>query len=727
MSDISTQKKSGFINKAIKKFNQSSFEIIFFSLTFLVLSVMAVTAFSYYKNSRAILSLTEDLIDQINNRVIQKTTSYLFTAVDMTELSSKVAGEGSKTLLDNPGLNSLMINILILHPQLTMFNIGNERGDFLQQKRMNDGTIATKTIDRSKKEPIVKWKYRNDIGQIIKEEITQEKYDPRERPWYIGAKEKYTSDEKKKLFWSDVYIFNTGKIPGITASAPVLADGKLMGIFGLDIPLIEISNFLEDLRKEIQDKKFGKTAIAFIVNSKGDLVAYPDVTQPMIKEGEDKFRSRKVVELEVNPPIVQESYKHFAETKETKFTIEIEGKRYIASYKQFPDTFEKDWTIGLVVPEDDYIGAIKETNKLNLTISIVILGIAMGLALILNRIKKALNARNEFIKNTFGRYLSDDVVTSILESPKGTSLGGEKREVTIMMTDLRGFTSISERLSAEKCVNMINNYLDVMTDVILKYNGTIDEFIGDAILVIFGAPILRDDDAARAVACAIEMQLAMKLVNEKNKQDGLPEVVMGIGLNTGEIVVGNIGSHKRTKYGVVGSNVNLTSRIESYTVGGQTLVSQRTLDACGGIVRVDDQFEVMPKGVKNPIIISEVGGIGGEYNIYLPEKKEIVLHPIKKKIQFLFTILAGKHASTDVHIGYITKMNGKEAEIEAPISVEKLNNVKVVLADENGKELANDLYAKVTKNISESPKVIFRVNFTSVPTEVENVFKEIQK
>ena len=714
--------KPGLISKIIKKFNQSSFEIIFFSLTFLVLSVMGVTAFTYYKNSRAILSLTEDLIDQINNRVIQKTTSYLFTAVDMTELSSKVAGEGANSILDNQGLNSLMINILILHPQLTMFNIGNERGDFLMQKRGTDGTIATKTIDREKKEPKVTWKYRDQSGKIIKEETVKEDYDPRKRPWYIGAK------EKQGLFWSDVYIFSTGKIPGITASAPVHgADGNLMGIFGLDIPLIEISNFLEDLRKEIQDKKFGKTAIAFIVNTKGDLVAYPDITQPMIKEPNGDFRSRKVIELEVNPPIVQNSYKHFSETKETKFTFETEGKRYIASYKKFPDTFEKDWTIGLVVPEDDYIGAIKETNDLMLTISIVILCIAMGLALILNKIKKALNARNEFIKNTFGRYLSDDVVTSILESPKGTSLGGEKREVTIMMTDLRGFTSISERLPAEKCVNMINNYLDVMTDVILKHQGTIDEFIGDAILVIFGAPILREDDAQRAVACAIEMQLAMKQVNEKNRQDGLPEVVMGIGINTGEIVVGNIGSHKRTKYGVVGSNVNLTSRIESYTVGGQTFVSQRTLDACGPIVRVDDQLEVMPKGVKNPIIISEVGGIGGEYNIYLPEKKEVVLHPIKKKIQFLFTILAGKHASTDVHLGYITKMNGKEAEIEAPISVEKLNNVKVALADENGKEIANDLYAKVTKNISEGPQVIFRVNFTSVPTEVENVFKEIQK
>ncbi|HNL74227.1 MAG TPA: adenylate/guanylate cyclase domain-containing protein, partial [Leptospiraceae bacterium] len=579
MSNI-TQKKPSLLGKLIKKFNQSSFEIIFFSLTFLVLSVMGVTGFTYYKNSTAILSLTEDLIDQINNRVIQKTTSYLFTAVDMTELSSKVAGEGANSILDNQGLNSLMINILILHPQLTMFNIGNERGDFLMQKRWTDGTIATKTIDRSKKDPVVKWKYRDQTGKIIKEEVVQEDYDPRKRPWYIGAK------EKSGLFWSDVYIFATGKIPGITASAPVKdGEGNLMGIFGLDIPLIEISNFLEDLRKEIQDKKYGKTAIAFIVNSKGDLVAYPDVTQPMIKGEDGNLRSRKVKELEVNPPIVQDSYEKFIQEKQTKFTFETGGKRYIASYKKFPDNFEKDWTIGLVVPEDDYIGAIKETNDLMLTISIVILCIAMVLALILNRIKKALNARNEFIKNTFGRYLSDDVVASILESPKGTSLGGEKREVTIMMTDLRGFTSISERLPAEKCVLMINNYLDVMTDVILKYQGTIDEFIGDAILVIFGAPIQREDDAARAVACAIEMQLAMKEVNEKNRRDGLPEVVMGIGLNTGEIVVGNIGSHKRTKYGVVGSNVNLTSRIESYTVGGQTLVSQRTLEACGPIVR----------------------------------------------------------------------------------------------------------------------------------------------
>jgi adenylate cyclase len=719
-----SSEKKGFFNNLIKKFNQYSFEIIFFSLTFLVTSVMGVTAYSYVHNSGAILSLTEDLIEQINKRVIQKTTNYLFTAVDMTELSSKVASEGKQSILDNPSLNSLMINVLKLHSQLTMFNIGNEDGDFVQQKRMDDGTIATKYIDRTKKDKaITTWEYRDNTGKVIKTEINpNETYDPRERPWYKGAK------ESGSLFWSDVYIFSTGKVPGITASSPVSHNGKLIGIFGLDIPLIELSKFLTELRSEIQDQKKGKTAIAFIVNSKGDLVAYPDITQPMIKVG-DQYRSRKIEEIESNPPIVQESYKHHkANNDDPKFNFTVDGKKYIASYKKFPETFSKDWTIGLVVPEDDYIGAIKETNKLNLIISTIILLIAMGLAFILNRIKKALNQRNEFIKNTFGRYLSDEIVNTILETPKGLSLGGEKREVTIMMTDLRGFTSISERLPAEKCVQMINNYLDVMTDVILKYQGTIDEFIGDAILVIFGAPIIREDDAKRAVACALEMQLAMKEVNERNKKDGLPEVVMGIGLNTGEIVVGNIGSHKRAKYGVVGSNVNLTSRIESYTVGGQTLISERTLEACGGKqnLRIDDSLEVMPKGVKNPITIYEVGGIAEEFNIYLPEKKEVVLKPMTKVVYFHFIILAGKHASTDIHIGKITKMTGKDAEVSAPISVEKLNNVKVTLVDDKGKELAQDLYAKVTKNISESPAV-FTVNFTSVPNEVEKIFKELSE
>jgi adenylate cyclase len=339
-----------------------------------------------------------------------------------------------------------------------------------------------------------------------------------------------------------------------------------------------------------------------------------------------------------------------------------------------------------------------------------------------NEAFEQLERANRFIRKTFGRYLSDTIVDTILETPDGTSLGGEKRKLTIMMTDLRGFTAIGERLTAETVVSMINIFLEIMTEIVLEYHGTIDEFIGDAILAIFGAPILRDDDAQRAVACALEMQLAMEEVNKKNREAGYPEVAMGIGINTGDVVVGNIGSSKRTKYGVVGRHVNLTSRVESYTVGGQIFISESTLEACGPILRIDDQMKVMPKGVKEPITIYEVGGSGGDFNIFLPEKQKIEFIELPQPLHVKFTILEGKHASDNVHSGTIARMVAKIAEIQTDVMVEKLTNLKISLFDHGGTEITSDLYAKVTDQLSEAP-LAFKVNFTSVPPDAE-VFLE---
>lgn len=342
-----------------------------------------------------------------------------------------------------------------------------------------------------------------------------------------------------------------------------------------------------------------------------------------------------------------------------------------------------------------------------------------------NEALQQLEKANRFIRETFGRYLSDDIVDTILESPEGASLGGEKRFVTIMMTDLRGFTSIGERLPAEDVVGIINIYLETMTEIILKYQGTIDEFIGDAILAIFGAPILRDNDAKRAVACGVEMQLAMADVNRRCREKGYPEVEQGIGINTGQLVVGNIGSTRRMKYGVVGRNVNLTARIESYTVGGQIFVSETTQEECGPILRIDDQMEVMPKGVKRPITIYQIGGIGGDFKLYLPEKKDLALVTLKTPFMIRFTILEGKHAGDEEHEGIIAKMLGKMAEIQADMVAEKLTNLKISLFDGDGKEITSDLYAKVTENVTEKPP-IFRVNFTSIPPEAKEHIETVQ-
>ena len=342
-----------------------------------------------------------------------------------------------------------------------------------------------------------------------------------------------------------------------------------------------------------------------------------------------------------------------------------------------------------------------------------------------NEAFEQLERANRFIRKTFGRYLSDSIVDTILESPDGASLGGEKRQLTIMMTDLRGFTSISERLPAENVVSIINIFFEIMTEIILKYQGTIDEFIGDAILAIFGAPLLRNDDAQRAVACALEMQLAMAEVNQRNREAGYPEVAMGIGINTGDVVVGNIGSSKRMKYGVVGHHMNLTSRIESYTVGGQILISETTRAECGDILRVDDQIEVMPKGVKEPITIYEVGGIGGEFQIYRPEKKPVELVELPQPLRIEFTILEGKHASNQQHEGTIVRMVEKIAEIETSVLADKLMNLKVSLFSSDGARVTSDLYVKVIDVPSESPPIL-RVNFTAVPPEAETFFANIR-
>jgi adenylate cyclase len=180
-----------------------------------------------------------------------------------------------------------------------------------------------------------------------------------------------------------------------------------------------------------------------------------------------------------------------------------------------------------------------------------------------------------------------------------------------------------------------------MVELVLKYNGTINEIIGDALLVIFGAPQEMSDRARRAIACAIEMQNAMAEVNEQNRARGLPELEMGIGLNETEVIVGNIGSSKRSKYAVVGSGVNMTSRIESYTVGGQILISESVRQEAGEVLRIDAQRDVLPKGAETPLRIYEVGGIAGHFNLALEEKPPILV-TLAQQIPLRYKVLEGK-------------------------------------------------------------------------------------
>lgn len=304
------------------------------------------------------------------------------------------------------------------------------------------------------------------------------------------------------------------------------------------------------------------------------------------------------------------------------------------------------------------------------------------------------------IRTYFSRYLTDAVVKSLLETPEGLKLGGDRRKVTILMCDLRGFSTISEKMPPEKVVEILNVFLGTMTEAIATYQGTIDEFIGDAILVLFGAPIYREDDAARAVASAIAMQLAMRSVNEKLAQMQLPEIAMGIGINTGEVVAGNIGSQSRAKYAVVGNHVNLTARIESYTVGGQILISETTYAEIQEIVKTNGSMEVEPKGVSHPISIYDICGIGGIYNLELPSLSDS-LQILPKPIPITHRILEEKHLGSEIFTGELRQLSPYGAEIFSDQDVPVLSNLKLHLQvyDQTQQlEIEGEIYAKVLKH-----------------------------
>ena len=220
--------------------------------------------------------------------------------------------------------------------------------------------------------------------------------------------------------------------------------------------------------------------------------------------------------------------------------------------------------------------------------------------------RQQLERNEKFIRATFGRYLSDEIVTDILERPEGLELGGDLRKVSIMLSDIRGFTTISEQLEPTQVVTIINRYLGAMTDIIMAHQGTIDEFIGDAILAVFGAPQYRDDDADRAVQCALAMQAAMADINARNEAEGLPAISTGIAINTGDVIAGNIGSERRSKYGFVGHPMNVTSRIEDFTAGGEILISDSTLQALEGDYAVTNSQKINVKGINAAILVHQI-------------------------------------------------------------------------------------------------------------------------
>jgi adenylate cyclase len=283
------------------------------------------------------------------------------------------------------------------------------------------------------------------------------------------------------------------------------------------------------------------------------------------------------------------------------------------------------------------------------------------------------------------------------------------------MSDLRGFTPLTEGLSPDQVLRLLNSYLGAMADVILSHQGTIDEFVGDAILAIFGAPLGRPDDARRAVQCAVEMQEVIQALNRTNEAEGLPRLEMGIAIHTGQVIVGNIGSERRTKYGVVGSAVNHAGRIESFTVGGQVLISDATLREAGDGVRVGSRLAIDAKGTRERIVVYDLRGFGAsrvpdasEEAVALPDPPNVLCH-----------VVVGKRVEAEAFGGRLVELAVHGGALLTPRRLRPLSNLKLEMRTPGRSPV--ELYAKVI-HVSADGSVALR--FTSLPAEVETWVRE---
>lgn len=328
--------------------------------------------------------------------------------------------------------------------------------------------------------------------------------------------------------------------------------------------------------------------------------------------------------------------------------------------------------------------------------------------------------QRDFIRDTFGRYISKEIVDELLNSPDGLKLGGEVREVTFLVSDLRGFTALSSRLKPEEVIDVVNRFLEPMVEIITKYRGTVDEFQGDGILAFFGAPLAEPDDSARAVACAIEMQRALLDINEEQRARGMPDLHMGIAINTGEVIVGNIGSEKRTKYGAMGTAINMAYRIESYTVSGQVLISVDTYQKTEEFVQVGDTQDLRFKGLDEPVRVYEVRGMAGPYACKMPEAAPEVFVDLASPVDVRMFAVEGKTVSDEAVPASIARASANCIDVEAGSPFERNANLMLRMAEE---EEVSDIYAKVME--ADGNRLVMR--FTSLPDDAKAYLDRVRE
>jgi adenylate cyclase len=295
-------------------------------------------------------------------------------------------------------------------------------------------------------------------------------------------------------------------------------------------------------------------------------------------------------------------------------------------------------------------------------------------------------------------------------------LGVVSREVTILVADLRGFIALTATQPAGTIVTMLNLCLERMSEVIYRYQGVIDKFTGESMTVLFGAPVERPDDVMRALTCAVEMQIAMRLLNDQYQRGRMPELYMGIGLNTGTVMAGRFGSEDFSQYTVIGNDVSLASRIESFSLRGQVLISEKTFERCDGSVMVSDPVEVFVAGKLVPVKVRELIAIPA-LHLKVPRQEFRRSHRAEVRIPCDLQVMEGSTVLPHPIRAHILDIGYHGVLLELDLPLEVGFDVKLNFDMTLVEYPVTDIYARVMKTKHETGLWLAGLEFTALSAE----------
>ncbi len=300
----------------------------------------------------------------------------------------------------------------------------------------------------------------------------------------------------------------------------------------------------------------------------------------------------------------------------------------------------------------------------------------------------------------------------------------QNQEVSILISDLRGFTAIAEQHSPRDLIEILNNYFSRMCEIIYRYGGMVDKFMGDSIMALFGIPHAKPDDLERAIACAVEMQRSMQAVNAHNTELGYPRLFMGIGINTGQVIAGTLGSELHNEYTVIGDAVNLTSRIEAFSLRGQILLSEGSYDLAREFIECGQANHVLMKGKQLPVRLHELYATHRPRHLEVPRVEARKSPRIKVDFPMRFRILQKDHVMQNSYEGTAVDLSYHGLQARLPIELEAMSDLRIELSTSLMNTQSNHIYAKVLRTQARETEWLSRIEFTGIDDMGHNAIKQ---